>query len=221
MASESIRLHFVNVTGSLGPCEAVVQEAFARATTAAEARLSCGAVDVVVFDAPDECIPELGVGGTTMTPNLVLLAIDPGAPTLERHGVESTLLHEFHHAMRGRTTSLDADLGSMLVTEGLATLFEEEATGSTPIYAQVPCELEDLEPLRAALGDGRVDRGRWFYGGGDLPRAFGYSFGYRLCRRYAHARQVSAAELVDVAALDVLATLEHVLYRDGRLPSDF
>lgn len=217
MAKRSVRLQVVNVTDSLEPCAALIGEAFASATATAEELLALDRVDVVAFDAPDETIPEWGVGGTTITSHLVMLAVDPTAPTLDRRVIESTLLHEYHHAVRGRSTSLDADLGSMLVAEGLATLFEEQATGSVPFYASGRALATDIDLVRASIGSAQVDRGRWFFGRGDLPSHFGYSFGYRLCRMYAQERHSTAADLVGIEAVEILATLEHVLYRDGEL----
>lgn len=97
--------------------------------------LQAEGIDVLFIDSPDEVIPELGVGGYTYGPHVIIVAIDPDFPDLSEHHLLSTLVHELHHAMRWRGSGCRGDLGEMMVSEGMAQLFEEEVTGVRPLYS--------------------------------------------------------------------------------------
>jgi uncharacterized protein YjaZ len=88
-----------------------------------------------VVDAPDECIPEVGLGGSTYGPHSIVLAVDPDRD-IRPSDVLSTLVHEIHHAMRWRGSGCGSSLAERLVSEGLAQVFEFECTGQVPLYAQ-------------------------------------------------------------------------------------
>ena len=167
--------------------------AVATATTMVRARLDCDDIDVVFYAEPDDTIPEWGIGGYTQGKHLVLVAIHPTRKIDDKH-LLSTLIHEFHHALRWRHTTLGEDLGDMLVSEGLAVLFESEIL-EEPIYAKVKRTQTNIRLALDNVSERPCNTGRWLYGAGDLPKAFGYSLGYRLCRDYALKQSRSAAEL--------------------------
>ncbi len=93
-------------------------------------RLDAGDVAVHLVDAPDECIPEWGIVGTTWGPHCVVLAVDPDHAADPEH-VFSTLVHEVHHAMRWRGPGCGTSLRERLVTEGLAQAFEADCTAAS------------------------------------------------------------------------------------------
>ena len=132
-----------------------------------------------VIDAPDEAIPEWGLGGYTYGPHTVVLAIDPDQK-LDPVNVFSTLVHEIHHVMRWRGPGPGSSLGERLVTEGLAQVFEAEVTGRTPLYAQGDLRQEHRAVALQHLDEDPADEGRWFFGGSDIPRWFGYRLGYNV-----------------------------------------
>jgi hypothetical protein len=77
------------------------EEPFNEAVAACSARLQAEAIEVHLIEAPDEVIPEWGLGGYTYGPHTVVIAVDPDHVLDPRH-VFSTVVHEIHHAMRSR-----------------------------------------------------------------------------------------------------------------------
>lgn len=173
----------------------VLEEPFESAADVCAERLGAGAIEVHVVDAPDECIPEWGVGGSTYGPHSVVLAVDPDH-AIDGEVVYSTLVHEIHHAMRWRGPGCGSTLGERLVSEGLAQTFEAECTGVVPLYARGEVTDEHLALARAALDEEPAEDGRWFFGAADLPRWLGYRLGYRLVSERVAAMGSSAAALV-------------------------
>jgi len=74
------------------------------------------------------------VGGATFNPYFILISVDPNF-ALDHQKLEATLVHEYHHAIRWRVSDFGADLAQLLVSEGLAVLFEEECIGEAPFYS--------------------------------------------------------------------------------------
>jgi uncharacterized protein YjaZ len=152
-------------------------------------------------------IPEWGVGGETMDAHHVDVSVDPPS-LLGVEGIIRTLLHEFHHAIRWRSMSLeldDLDLRGTLVSEGLAVMFEEEALGTPPFFVDPEPAPPDVTLALQALDERPCNRSVWFFGAGRVPPAFGWALGYRLCRDYANAAQTSASALIATPAAEIIA----------------
>lgn len=198
-----ITLNVANVTGSLDPHIEVLSDAFESAVESTRRLLGIDAIDVLVIDASDLTIPEWGVGGYTYGPHVVLVALDPMF-ALTKKRIEATLVHEFHHAMRWRGPGCDGDLAQMLVSEGMAQLFEEEVLGEAPFFSQVDINDDEVSHARAELYDPKFNQSKWFFGSEDITLHFGYTYGYQLCKSYALATHKKASELVDVPTRDVV-----------------
>jgi Predicted Zn-dependent protease (DUF2268) len=157
---------------------------------------------------PEATIPEWGVGGETIDAYHVDVAMDP--PSLQgTEGIIRTLLHEFHHAIRWRSMSLeldDLDLRGMLASEGLAVLFEEEAFGTAPFFVNPDPAASDVALALQSLDERPCNRSEWFFGAGRVPPAFGWALGYRLCRDYANSAHTSASALTATPAVEIIAT---------------
>lgn len=201
--------HFIaNAAGTLDDLIEMIDAAFASSKQSAVDRLGAEGIDALFIDAPDDTIPEWGVGGYTHSPYAILVAIDPGNPHLSLGNLTTTLVHEFHHAMRWRGPGCGGDLSQMLVSEGLATLFEEEVMGHPPMYSQIEISDDEVRAAHADLHTQPFNQAKWFYGASGVTKSFGYTLGYRLCKIYAATVGRSAAELLDVAASDLLARVE-------------
>lgn len=94
--------HIANSSGRLDLHKAMIASTFDSAARTASGLLDAEAIDVMFIASPGEVIPEMGVGGYTYGPNTVVVAIDPDSPNLSETHLLSTLIHEFHHAMRWR-----------------------------------------------------------------------------------------------------------------------
>ena len=136
----------------------VIEEPFARAAEICAERLDASDIEIHLVDAPDECIPEWGLGGSTYGPRSIVLAIDPDHGIQGEH-VFSTLVHEIHHAMRWRGPGCGTTLAERLVSEGLAQTFEAECSGVVPLYAAGEVTPEHLVLAVEALDEDPVDEG--------------------------------------------------------------
>lgn len=184
----------------------VLHEPFERAREICARHLGAEGIEIHVIDAPDECIPEWGLGGSAYGPHSIVLAVDPDHDIRASH-VYSTLVHEIHHAIRWRGPGCGTTLGERLVSEGLAQAFEHECTGSVPLYAQGQVSPQHRALAIAALDEDPADEGRWFFGAADLPRWFGYLLGYDLVRSRIDAQGSNAAALVHEPAATFLHDL--------------
>lgn len=196
--------HFAAASGRLERYKPNIEAAFDSGARIAKDLLRADAVDVLFIDSPDEAIPEMGVGGYTHGPHVIILAIDPDCPNLSEQHIFSTLVHEFHHVMRWRGPGCHGDLGDMLVSEGLAQLFEEEVTGVRPIYSQVPISSVGMAKANAELHRIEFSQAKWFFGTEDITKWFGYALGYQICAAYAESTKRSAADLAGVSSRYVL-----------------
>ena len=116
-----------------------------------------------------------------------------------------TILHESHHCLRWRKPGYGKTLGEAMISEGLATLFEEEHSGKPPIYAQVKIKQTEIEKARKNLDNEKYNHSDWFFGSKDVQRWFAYTYGYRLSKTYSEKVNKSAAELVNTPAKLFLA----------------
>lgn len=199
-----IESHLASASGRLERYRGNIEAAFESSERIARELLRADAIDVLFIDSPDEAIPELGVGGYTYGPHIVIVAIDPDCPNLSEQHIFSTLIHEFHHVMRWRGPGCHGDLGDMIVSEGLAQLFEEEVTGVRPIYSQVPINSLEIEKAKLELYLPAFNQAKWFFGSEDITRWFGYAFGYQICATYAKSTMQRAADLAGVSTREVL-----------------
>lgn len=195
-------LHVLTATGRLARLHdrltRVVQAT--ASTCAARLALDPSTVDVVVRDAPQFSIPEIGVGGFNPDPYTIFVSVDPEHPVLqealEAH-VAASVAHEFHHVARRRGPGYGETLLGALVSEGLATQFAIEVTGSDPPPWATALSDDDAACLFAEARPtyhSAYDHRRWFFGS-DLrvPRWAGYSLGFRLVRRYLEAHRYETA----------------------------
>lgn len=122
--------------------------------------------------------------------------------------------HELHHAVREKALPDEKrSLGSALIAEGLATLFETEVWGGIPSDWAKPLSKEQMQSLLEKVivesEDPNYNHGRWFFGTSDLPRWAGYSMGIFLIKEYIklHPNE-TAATLVETPARVILDELK-------------
>lgn len=196
-------LTIANSGGTLNSYVEATTDAFRWAKQVVEQLLGAEGIDVLVIDNEEMTIPQWGVGGYTHGPHTILVALDPTA-TIDRQNIERTLVHEFHHAMRWRGAGCSGNLGQMLVSEGLAVLFEEEIFGEAPFFSRVDITEDEIAAARASLYEPNFNQQKWFFGAEGVTFSFGYTYGYQLCRNYAISAGKSASELIGVASREVL-----------------
>jgi uncharacterized protein YjaZ len=198
-----VNLFIANAGGTLDALVDGVTGAFEEARAVVQDCLNVEGVDVLVIDAPDDAIPEWGVGGYTYGPHAILVALDP-AVSIGRHHILATLVHEFHHTVRWRGQGCGGTLAQMLVSEGLAQLFEEEVLGEAPFYSRASISDDEVAQARATMYDPEFNQKKWFFGADGITFSFGHTYGYRVCKTYANATGKSSAELIGVASGEIL-----------------
>lgn len=207
-ARPDVRVHLLTHGGLMSPGLAREVETVAIEASVDAARgLGLDDVDVAVCDHPGLAIEELGVGGYSPGPHLVLIALEPRWPGFAywRQHLPSTLRHELHHVRRHAGAGYGPTLLDGLVSEGSATLYEIECGGDPP-YARVDVDLDAMWRRALPLLERTDQHPGWFFGGNDLPRWTGYTLGTELARRHAHRLGISAMELVDMPATEFPAS---------------
>lgn len=210
----SINLHIMTA-GDVFPLE--LERRLWAALDAARKRvaqlLAIDEVDVAVVAAPHAVIPRLGLNGFAATPNYLTIHIDPKREDLSAdldRRIGAILAHELHHCARMRGPGYGQKLGERLVSEGLATCFEEEAGFGTPFYA-VECAGEALKTF-AGQAFARLERADlnfndWMFGSrvsDQFPYQCGYSLGYAIVRKWLHLAARTPSEAARVEAAEVL-----------------
>lgn len=195
----NIQLHLLDAGGGLTMSEKKIREAFKDACAIAEDRLGATNIDVVVRDEPNFAIPELGIGGfTDASGQIIYISVDSKKKLLQKN-ILMTFIHEFHHAVRFQKIGWSKSFSEHVVVEGLACLFEKEITGQIPIYAKVKITQQQITKANMFIKKSdSLDDQEWFFGGGIVPRWFGYTYGYQLVRDYSLKSNKSAVELVFV-----------------------
>lgn len=195
-----LKLHIANTSGSLNKHLADIKGSFQMATEKGHELIDVNHIDVVVVEAPYATIPELGVGGYTPSAHLIYISLNP-RHKIKKADLFSSFTHELHHAMRWREPGYGSTLREALVTEGLATLFEEELTDKTPVYASVRINKPQVSEAIKALDNHTYDHQVWFIKGNNkIPRWFGYTFGYRVVKHTSERLDKKASELVHTPA---------------------
>ncbi len=201
----NINIHIANASGNLDKVIELINSTFETAVKDCVRLIATKDVDVIVVGSSYGSIPSLGVGGFSPSPNLVYLYIDPSLKKLTKENIYTCLMHEMHHSVRWRDPGYGENLKESLVTEGLATLFEEEVSGTKPIYAKVDINQDHINRAREIWEDKDYDHDKWFiFGDEDLPKWFGYSYGYSLVKKAAKDMNKTAAELVHEPAINLV-----------------
>lgn len=162
--------------------------------------LNANKLDIIFVNAPESVIPEQGLGGLAAGPYNIYVSLNPKIKFFTNVDIIETLIHESHHCLRMRTIGYGKTLGQTMISEGLATLAEEQYQNKTPIYAKVNIKDEEIFKASKTLKSKKYDHGVWFFGDGDIQRWFGYTYGYQLAKAYSQKTGKSAVELVDTDA---------------------
>jgi uncharacterized protein YjaZ len=154
-----------------------------------------------------DVIPETGETGEVNLPDVVYWTLDPGRPegvaAIVRTQLRSSLVHEFHHLVRGSAVGHGRTLLEEAVTEGLATVFERDFAGASGPWGAYPANVDAwVREFRSLPRD--APRDQWMVRHPDGRRWIGYKVGTYLVDRAMKASGRSAADLVSVPTDDIL-----------------
>jgi hypothetical protein len=196
----NINYYVANSTGKLDPLLPKINTAFDEGVGVLVNKLKADKIDVIFLYAPEWTIPELGVGANSPGPYNLYVRLDPGFKNLKQSDIFLSIVHEGHHCMRWRKPGYGITLGEAMISEGLATLFEEEVSGEPPIYSQVMITEDEIRKAQSDLNKKTYNHAEWFFGDKKIQRWFGYTYGYQLCKAYSAKTGKKASDLVHTDA---------------------
>lgn len=181
---------------------AVVEETLARAKNI----FGVHDVSFEIIEDPSQAIPETGVGGYAPDSYTITIYYDSSNENFKinwQGEIKSSVMHEFHHAVRNRTYNWKEDsLLGAIVTEGLADHFDIEMNGGKPKPWSVALSDEDFERIAklasAEFHSYKYNHTDWFFGSEsrNIPKWAGYSLGFKLVGDYLKKTHKKASELV-------------------------
>jgi hypothetical protein len=160
--------------------------------------------------ATQRVIPETGTGGSSLSAGVITWSFDPGRPeggaALAERWLASTLFHESHHQVRGWPIVGGGGPHSFVhavVCEGLATAFERDQTGLTPLRGMYPPEAPEWVKEIQELSTPYNFR-HWMFSHPDGRRWIGYRAGTYIADQATRASGRTAADLVTVPTSEIL-----------------
>lgn len=200
----SINYYVANSTGKLDSLLPKITTAFDEGISVLVDKLKADRIDIIFLYDSKWTIPELGVGANSPGPYNLYVSLDPGFKNLKQSDIFLSIVHEGHHCMRWRKPGYGVTLGEAMVSEGLATLFEEEISGEPPIYSQVKITGDEIKKAQGYLNKKTYNHAEWFFGAKKIQRWFGYTYGYQLCKAYSAKTGKKASDLVHTDAKLIL-----------------
>jgi len=99
----------------------------------------------------------------------------------DKQQVVATINHELHHMARWQNPGYGDTLGGAILSEGIASYYEEMISGWTPPWAQSEVSKEAFDSAIKNWGDNQYNHNSWFFEG-KYGRWVGYTIGYRLAK---------------------------------------
>lgn len=171
---------------------------------------------------PKKVIPNHGHSGRTLSEKDIQIKVNPSfsdKETLLQVELPRSISHELHHAVRDKMLPDEKwSLGSALVAEGLATVFETEVWSGEPSAWAKALSKEQMDTLLQKVilerDDQNYNHARWFYGSSDLPKWAGYAIGVHLIKEYMHLHPgETAATLVSTPANVIIDDLRQTVLK--------
>jgi uncharacterized protein YjaZ len=146
-------------------------------------------VTITVYPKSDWTIPETGENGYTPSEDWIQLYINikkkKNLTKIINEHVPATIYHEMNHAARWRSSNFGNNLLEVIVSEGLASVFEKEQWKSfVPPWTKLnKREISNFLKIineRNKNKDSTFNHAEWFFGQGELPRWIGYKLGVHI-----------------------------------------
>jgi len=195
--------------------KARIQSALEVVLPRAGSAIDASDIKIVIGADAAQVIPETGVGGSTENPYKILVWIDPEHSNVHNNiekEIQSTVVHELHHAMRNRLYPWPGTLLDDVVGEGLADHFDIEINGQHPKPWSQALSDEELAAYREKAEphfheqNTESDYYKWVLGSekDDIPHWAGYALGFRLVDDYLSKTGKKASELVSLKSSEFL-----------------
>ena len=207
-----IQIYVLDASGNLRAQRDLLRKYARLAVRKVQRKIALDNVDIVIRESER---PELfkdidGIGGYCPNGHFVQVSIDINHPSIRtslKQTIESTIIHELHHAARIQS-GIIMNKGTFLeylFSEGLADYFAYGLTGVIPKWI-IPLNKEDrirlLDMVKNRSRDNFTDKDHrdWFVIGSEeqrIPQFAGYTIGFEIVRNYLTDNpDQSAASLV-------------------------
>lgn len=190
----SLKFHVLKESGRLNPLLPIIEKTCEEAENKITKLIQVRNVDIVILDNPFATIPEIGVGGHTYSPHIVIVSLDPLFSNLQSTlyiELFDTLAHELHHAARWQAIGYGENLLEAIVSEGLADHFAIEVTGrkDTRFWDKALTKKQAVSLIKKAeteYSNKNYNHDAWFFGSKDktIPRWTAYTLGFQLVENY-------------------------------------
>lgn len=162
---------------------------------------------ILRFQPGKKVIPETGETGSPSPPNVVYVTLDPdhagGVSAVVEHQLRPLLFHEFHHLVRALSVN-NTSLMDDVVTEGMATAFERDFGGASPLWGAYPDDVSAwVQELQALPPD--VSHREWMFQHPDGRRWVGFKAGTYLVDQASRSSGRSSADLVSTSTADIIS----------------
>lgn len=119
--------------------------------------------------------------GSTFVPTESMIAV-PYWKGLPHEELVAVIAHELHHMARWQNAGYGNTLGGAVVSEGLATYYEELRSRRTPPWATGDISDDIMDELFKSWSDDSYNHAGWFFNG-PHGKWIGYRAGYMLSKR--------------------------------------
>ncbi len=153
-----------------------------------------------------DVIEEIGATATAMPPDWIVWTVDPKHPrgvlAIAERDLRAALFHEFHHLVR-QAASPPQTLMDHVIAEGLATAFERDFAGASPLWGQYPADVDQwVDELQAQPSMAKRDE--WLLRHPDGRRWIGMRAGTYLVDVAMKKLNRTSAALVTTPTNDIL-----------------
>lgn len=144
------------------------------------AELPAGEYALYIRDLKEYSIDNKYPGGHTYNKYESIIALPDW--NCDHSEIESVVAHELHHLARWHYAGYGFSLGEAILSEGIATLYEEEISGKKPIWSNTKLDRLMVDNLIKEWNEHNYNHEEWFFNG-KYGRWVGYSAGYKIAKQ--------------------------------------
>jgi len=168
------QLNLLCVSLNGGELPSWLRDEVAEAFQAVSRYITNGNQTVYIRDIPFLAIEGRYPGGHCYNPYEVMIAVPDWE--VDRTQLKTAINHELHHMARWQNAGYGETLGGAILSEGIATYYEELVSGWTPPWAKVAVSNQAKSAAQAAWDSTQYSHTDWFFEGSS-GKWIGYGIG--------------------------------------------
>jgi len=122
--------------------------------------------------------------------------------------IKATINHELHHMARWQNVGYGNTLGGAILSEGIATYYEELRSGWLSPWATTSFSKKIVKAASEAWSDKNYNHSEWFFEG-PLGKWAGYGIGYKLAKEL-FMDGFDLKRSVNIKPIDALNYMKHI-----------